>query len=154
MSRRFLIPLLALPVLALGTLGVGVAVAGGPFAHGCPFHGGGDHHAKAEAMLDKALSEIGATDEQSAEIEGIVDDAHTRLEAMHEGMEEHHESVNAVLTAETIDRAALETLRQEGLAHFDEASAMFVEVIADVAEVLTQEQREELAELAESHRPM
>ncbi len=154
MSRRFLIPLIALPVLAIGTLGVGVAVAGGPFSHGCPFPGPGGHHAGAEAMLDKALDEIDATDDQAAEIKGILEETHAQIETMHEGMEEHHESLKAVLTAETIDRAALETLRQEGLAHFGEASALFVETIADVAEVLSQEQRQELAELAESHRPM
>ena len=45
---------------------------------------------------------------------------------------------------------ALEDLRQEALVKLDEGTLLLLNTVADVAEVLSQEQRLELAELAES----
>jgi hypothetical protein len=47
-----------------------------------------------------------------------------------------------------IDRVALERLREEGLALAEEASRIAVDGVADLAEVLSPEQRAELLELA------
>ena len=50
--------------------------------------------------------------------------------------------MHKLLTASTIDRAALEKVRAERLAEADRVSRELVNALADVAEVLTPEQRE------------
>jgi len=52
----------------------------------------------------------------------------------------------ALLSAETIDRAAIEHLRAEQLQLAEAGSKRLVVALADAAEVLTQEQRVALAE--------
>ena len=54
------------------------------------------------------------------------------------------------LTQETVDREALETLRQNKLATADRASQRLLTALADAAEVLTPAQRQELVEELES----
>ena len=66
--------------------------------------------------------------------------------------EARHEQARDLLLGETVDRDAIEAMRVEAVDRFDEVSQLFVAVIADVAEVLTVEQRQELISLVESHR--
>jgi len=51
-----------------------------------------------------------------------------------------------LLSGESIDRAALETLRADQLKLAEQASKRFVQALADVADALTPEQRKQLAE--------
>jgi Spy/CpxP family protein refolding chaperone len=64
---------------------------------------------------------------------------------------ELRERLVAELTGPTIDRDSLEALRSEQLIQIDELSRTLVDALAGISEVLTPEQRLELAELA-SHR--
>jgi Spy/CpxP family protein refolding chaperone len=57
-----------------------------------------------------------------------------------------------LLTADTIDRGAIEALRAEHLQLAERASRRFAQVLADMAEVLTPEQRKDLAGRMERHR--
>jgi Spy/CpxP family protein refolding chaperone len=95
------------------------------------------------------LDEIDASDDQIAAIEAILDGTHIQLEALHDGFDDHHDQVKAVLVAETVDREALEELRLEAVGVFDQASQLIAGAVGDVGEVLNPEQRAELAELAE-----
>ena len=52
----------------------------------------------------------------------------------------------ALLSQESIDRAALETLRAGQLQLAEQASKRFTQALADVADVLTPDQRKQLAE--------
>ncbi len=114
------------------------------------FHGPDiDHEAMAREIVGDLLSEIDATDTQSAQVEAILEGAHTQLEALHEGHDAHHEQMRAVLTAESVDASAVEELRLEAVDTFDQASQVFATVIVDIGAVLSVEQRAELAELAE-----
>ncbi|HSF04920.1 MAG TPA: periplasmic heavy metal sensor, partial [Methylomirabilota bacterium] len=51
-----------------------------------------------------------------------------------------------LLSKDTVDRAALEALRVDQLRLAEQASQRFVKALADVADVLTPEQRKQLAE--------
>jgi Spy/CpxP family protein refolding chaperone len=51
----------------------------------------------------------------------------------------------ALLTAPSIDRGAIEQLRVEQITAADDASKRFVRALADVADVLTPEQRKTVA---------
>ena len=62
--------------------------------------------------------------------------------------------MHKLLTANTIDRAALEKVRAERLAEADRVSKELVNALADVAEVLTPEQRVIVNERLEQFKSM
>lgn len=139
-------------VLGLGAIGtVGAVQAQGFFNEmgGDPDFGG--HF--AGHMLDRALGSVDATDEQRAEIRVIVDEVSTEIRTMTSDLGDPKEQVAALLAAETIDRAAFETLRQQMLETGDEVSARAMEAFLDAAEVLTPEQRVELTERSKGFGP-
>ena len=148
------VALITVPVIGLallGTAAAGASMRGGP---PFPFHPGNpaDHRAFAQERLAFALDRIGATDEQQEEIDAILAPAFEQAEEMRADHEARHEQARDLLLGETVDRDAIEAMRVEAVDRFDEVSQLFVAVIADVAEVLTVEQRQELISLVESHR--
>jgi Spy/CpxP family protein refolding chaperone len=103
----------------------------------------------AAVATERLLRRIDATDEQRARVRTIVDsviDDLASLRTDHRGL---HLAAVAELTKPSIDREALEALRAEHVRAIDEASQRVVEAIADIGDALTQEQRVELAELAD-----
>jgi Spy/CpxP family protein refolding chaperone len=122
-----------------------VAVAGsGLHRHG---HGGAKDH--VEEMLD----EVDASDAQRKAIAPLVDRAAASAHEIHSQGEELHDELLAILTAESIDRVALESVRLQAVALVDQASQEMVDAMGGMAEVLTPEQRKEIARKAESwHR--
>ena len=123
-------------------------------------HGGhGEMHDPERALehadyaLGFVLSRVDASDEQQAAATAIVADAMEDLFDLREAHGAFREAFVAELTRPTIDRAALEALRAEQLELAEVASTRLIEAIADLAEVLTPEQRQELVDMAESfHR--
>ncbi len=73
---------------------------------------------------------------------------------MHDRMRATGKEIHDLLLADTIDRAALETLRAERLADAEQISKNLVSALADVAEVLSPEQRKVLNERIEQFRSM
>jgi len=116
-------------------------------------HGHGDMHAMAMAHVSKMLDEVGASADQKSRVEAILHAGLAPMADLHRGMAQTHASLHAILTAPTIDRAALEQLRAAQIARIDEASRTLTKAIADAAEVLTPEQRAKLASLMSQHRP-
>ena len=146
-SRRVsLIAAGTLAIMALGGLGVATAMSdGGPgrlVTEGAMRHGG--HF--AGRGLDRALAAVDATAEQEDRIHAIIDDARSELRPLMREFRDARESVIDLLKAETIDRGAAETLRAERVAAIDEASKKLTAAVLEAADVLTPEQRAELAE--------
>jgi len=54
--------------------------------------------------------------------------------------------VKDVLTAETIDAEELQALRAQGMDKVDDASTQAVDALAEIASILTPEQRADLAD--------
>ena len=124
----------------------GIADARGRWGHG--------HHHNPEAVRERVafaaewvLALADATEAQEEEIQGILDQTLRDLFELRGewGHEELHEEALAQLTAETIDRDALEEIRKKKLQVIDAASVRIADAIASIGEVLTQEQRLELA---------
>lgn len=132
---------------AVIAIGAGAAIAQGGW-------GPGGHMGMrfAEHRFEKVMEEIGASDEQQDKIFAIVDRTRAELRPMGREFRGMHEEVAALLTAPTIDKAAVEALRAKRIAEVDEASKKAVAAVVEAAEVLTPEQRAKLAaEIKDRH---
>lgn len=171
LSRTILAGTVAL--LGLGAIGVGVVAAqdAAPMLrHGMagagPMNGGMLHEARfgegrepggrmAEFMdwrIERTLEDVDATPEQIARVKAIAEEARADIVPLLGEFRGTREAFAEILGAETIDRAAAETLRAERLAAMDAVSARGLEAMLDAAAVLTPEQRAALAEEMGEHR--
>lgn len=140
----------------------GVAAASlGAMAHGsgmAAFHHGGaamsaeDFAAHVDKFLQHAYIELDATDAQKAQLDPIVKQAAADLMPLHAQAHDFHSQVLALLSADKIDRVALETLRAQHMQAADQASRRIAQLVGDVGDVLTPAQRKALAaRIAEHH---
>jgi protein CpxP len=132
-------------------------IAGGALAYA---HSGGGHHGMMAGNsqehlehMKAMLTKIGASDAQKQQIEGILKPAFEDMKAAHESHSAAFRQFHEAITAPSIDRARLESLRAEQIKSLDEASKRLVTAISDAAEVLSPDQRAALAkEIEEHHR--
>jgi Spy/CpxP family protein refolding chaperone len=104
----------------------------------------------AAMAVEWALRGVSATDEQMQRAKGITDRLVDELAPIAAKHREHRQSIHQSLEGGEIDREALEQLRQKELVLADQASKLAVNAIADLGEVLTPQQRQEL--IAFAHR--
>ncbi len=106
----------------------------------------------AEFFVDFALHRLDASPGQKDQVQGIVGGAIDELVPVVEQHRRNRDELRGLLTAATIDRAAIESLRAQEVALADTLSRTVAEALADSAEVLTPSQRADLAErLARFH---
>jgi Spy/CpxP family protein refolding chaperone len=133
----------------LSTIVLGTALLGGAAAYAVD-HMANPHSAMDASHMDRMLKhlyvEIDATDAQKAQIDPIVKQAMQDLMPLHSQLHNAHAQALQLLTAPTVDRTALESMRAQNMALVDQASKRVVKLIADVADVLTPDQRKKLAE--------
>jgi len=98
--------------------------------------------------------EIDATPDQEQKIIALVTAIARDMRPLRERMMATREEIHDILTADQIDRAGLEKIRTARLAEIDEISKTLVTAVADVAEVLTPEQRRVLDERIREFRSM
>jgi Spy/CpxP family protein refolding chaperone len=140
----------ALVVLGAGVVAVPTAMAfrsfGGHGGHGFA-HSPEQARERAAFGVEWAFRAVDATEAQRADGKAVVERLVDQLIPLAERHRAHREAVARELVQPQIDRAALEQLREEGMAMADEASRIAVDGVADLAEVLSPEQRAELLEL-------
>lgn len=102
--------------------------------------------------LDRLLTEVKASDAQRQQIKQITDKARADVQALHEQGKGLHERTTALWTAPKLDAAEAEQLRQQMLAQHDQVSKRMTQVMLDVGNVLTPEQRAKAAELIQAQR--
>lgn len=142
-------------------LGVFTVLALGLFALPRAFGWGGGHHCDRGGAMsseevrehmgfvsDHALDEVDATDAQYASIEAILDEAAPKIVDTHQEARALKQRLRETLIADPTNRAALEEIRQEGLALADRASSDAMDKLSEAAAVLTPEQRATLADRA------
>jgi len=118
--------------------------------------GGPIDPARAEARVDRMVRhfavELGASGDQQEKLSTIAKGAIKDVLPLREKMFTARQQARDLLTAQTIDRAALEKLRADQAAARDAASKRVVQALADAAEVLTPDQRTKLKELIASRQ--
>jgi len=102
--------------------------------------------ARIEFATDWILSRIEASDEQRQQVKTIVQATVQDLAPMREQHHQHKQTMLQALMQPSIDRAALGDIRRAELQLAETASERMIAALADVAEVLTPEQRTRLAE--------
>ncbi|MFD2184681.1 Spy/CpxP family protein refolding chaperone [Rhodoplanes azumiensis] len=151
---------------ATGSLGQGMGF-GGPFGHGGPGFGGGfgggfgppgfggpfgrafdptQVEQRADRMVRHLAVELDTTTEQQDKLRAIVKSAVKDVLPMREKLRTARGQAHDLLTAQTIDRAAIEKLRADNIALVDQVSKRIAQALGDAAEVLTPEQRRKLDE--------
>ena len=140
----------------IGSLAAGLGTRA--WAHGGPggWHRGGGFMGgpmdpaaldeRIERMVKHFAVEVDATPEQRAKLTEIAKAAAKDLRPMREKARDARKRGMELLSAPTIDRAAIERLRAEQIQSADIASKRLSQALADTAEVLTPEQRAKFAE--------
>jgi Spy/CpxP family protein refolding chaperone len=97
---------------------------------------------------DWVLRRINASEEQQQQVKAIVQKTLNDLLPLREQHQAQRQAVIEALKQPTVDRQALEELRLAKLQLAETASSRCVDAVAEIAEVLTPEQRAELVGLA------
>ncbi len=131
----------------IGVIAVGVLSACGHRGGGGWHHGDNtDPSARIEHMVDHVFSRVDATDEQKAKITSIASAAYKDLAPMRTEMKQARTQAVQLLTAQTIDDGAINTLRGEQSKKIDTAMTRATTALTDIAKVLTPEQRAQVRE--------
>lgn len=142
-SRRRFFKLAAVSTAFAGLAGAGF----GALAHGRR-RGPADParmEEQLDRMLERAFEKIDATPEQRAKLEPLVKQAAAELRPLRAQARNARLEGMKLFSAENIDRGAIERLRVQQIQATDAASKRFTQALADVADVLTPEQRKTLA---------
>ena len=98
--------------------------------------------------------EVDATPEQTEKITRLMVAVAKDMQPLRSTFKASGKQMHNLLLEPTIDRAALEKIRTDRLADADKASKEMVEAIAEVAEVLSLEQRQKLETRIQQFRSM
>ncbi len=121
-------------------------------------HNKGDHgkrfgnltDAEIEKKITRAVKhvaiEIDATDEQREKITALVTAIAKDMKPLRSTFKTSGKEIRTILLAPTIDRAALEKIRVSRITDAEKASKELVNTLAEVAEILSLEQRKILNE--------
>ena len=102
---------------------------------------------RADRAVRHVAIELDATAEQQQKLEAIVKSAITDLAPMRDKIGAARQKVRELLTAPTVDRAAIEKLRAEQVATMDTLSKRIAQAVGDAADVLNADQRRKLGEM-------
>jgi protein CpxP len=101
---------------------------------------------RLDRMLKHLYVEIDATEAQRQQLAPIVKSAARDLLPVRARIHEARRQAVELLSRESVDRAALEALRVDQFKLVEQASMRLTQALADVADILTPEQRKQLAE--------
>lgn len=106
----------------------------------------------AERMLERALDEVDATDAQTTRIQSIGSEIFELVATAHTDGRNDGDALREALSAEQVDRAALEAIRSAHVERADALSEAIATRLADALEVLTPDQRQRLIARADEFR--
>lgn len=95
-----------------------------------------------EKRVDKALTGTDATADQKKKVSTIIEQAFTDMKPLHDKRVENRKAMADAMQAPTIDKAKIETLRQEQMKVSDAGSKRFTQALTDAGDVLNVQQRQ------------
>ena len=107
---------------------------------------------RADKATEWVLANVDATEDQKTRIKAIVQDAIKDLSQVREQHVKNRQDFVDALIQPSVDRQALNGIRAAELQLAESASDRLLNAVADAADVLTQQQRTKLAEMASSFR--
>jgi Spy/CpxP family protein refolding chaperone len=151
-GRKALFGAFAVGVVAVLTVGAFQALGHGPFRRGLR---GSMDPAQVEKKIDRiagwVVEDLGGTPEQEAKLAVIAKAAAKDLAPIHDELVAGRRQAVEILTATTIDRAALEAHRARQMQLLTTVSERLTAAVADAGDVLTPEQRVKAADKLASH---
>jgi len=137
----------------IGVITVGGAIGATVFGSSCGYaHGGGHFSGKmnvaemSERMTDRLLKKVDASDEQELQVKAIVQQYQPQLESMKGFRSEQRDTFKQILVQDTVNPNDIEAARAQALQHLGESSVVLSQMLGDIANVLSKEQRIELVE--------
>jgi periplasmic protein CpxP/Spy len=109
------------------------------------------HFGNGRRHIGKLLDAAGATDAQRTQIKATWTGLRPQMQALRQEQMKLRGEMTKVLSAPTIDTAAVERLRQQELKLADRSSALVTQGIVQTAQVLSPEQRQKVAAQIEKH---
>lgn len=100
----------------------------------------------ADAMAEHLSDHVDASDAQSEQIKAVAEAYAPRLQALYSEHTKSRDELIGLLAQPQVDRDKLELLRQTELARLDSGSQELIQMMADIANILTPEQRKSLAD--------
>lgn len=149
-------------LLLAGAMAAGVVIGAGGLA-GAAMMGSpmGWHHGprldRIQNFVRMSLDSVAATSDQEAKVHDIIASGFTDLAPKPEDHAAFRKQAIDLLRAPTVDKAGLEKLRTDFVARADAKSKRFLDMVIQIADVLTPDQRAKLADRADlwaDHGPM
>jgi protein CpxP len=149
-GKSWALALLAAAALSLGISALGQTPPTGttPPAHA---HAGMAPGHSADAMSQHLYSTLNVTDAQKAKLDPLMKQTATDFGDFHAQLGSGHDQIMTLLTANTVDRSALERMRAAKIREMDLVSKRLVDHLADVAEALTPAQRKQARDAMAQH---
>jgi periplasmic protein CpxP/Spy len=125
--------------------------------HGGPGAAGGAHGMGMMGLPPlhgRMLDRVGATDEQKAQIEQIMQAARADLKAQRDAAAPAREQARSLFAQPNVDARTAETLRQQLMTQQDQASRRMMQAMIEASRVLSVEQRQALVQQAEQRREL
>jgi len=142
--------LFSLPAFVLGAFAIPMADAG-PWGE----RGGHSHHGEvsvedardhADFMADRLIKKLDGTDAQRVAIDAVLDEAVPAMLDLKDDKSALKERAEQSMSEGELDRAELESIREDAVSLFDDASGIMLDAFVRVGEVLTPEQRAQVVE--------
>lgn len=143
--------LFRLPSLRLATATLLLALAGG-FTLGAVAAPREHHGAGGPMAIEQLLAGADVSTDQRAQLKSIMDAARGDLRAEHDAERASRQQMLQLLSAETVDAAAVESLRQDMLARHDTRSRRMTQALLEASAVLSAEQRRQIADKLATRR--
>jgi periplasmic protein CpxP/Spy len=105
----------------------------------------------AGPMMDRMLDELQASPAQREQLHQIAQSAQADLKAPGEAARADHTRMVELFSQPSLDPAAIEALRKQMLARHDQVTKRMNVAMLDAAQVLTAEQRQQLAARIKQH---
>jgi len=103
---------------------------------------------------ERLLDSVGASADQKAQIQKIMDSARADLKPLRDAARALHQQAQGLFTQPNVDANAVEAVRLQLSANHDQASKRMMQAMLDASRVLTPDQRKQMADKAGQARSM